>query len=181
MAAPHEIAGDLFRAGDEDPQYFPDFFAEGLTGSELVAIFGTLQSAAGPWTERDYVWHKERAVAVPVASVPNAAELVVSGEGHQFHVSINELVQRGVRLPQLGLFVAMGADGAGALAFHYRFDEGWSDEAVDALFDLLAEIREAAPRARFSFDTNFPEPKRNSFVTAIDAASEQRGGSVRAV
>ncbi len=32
-------------------------------------------------------------VAVPLARVPNAAELVVSGEGHQFHVFINELVQ----------------------------------------------------------------------------------------
>jgi len=46
-----------------------------------------LQDAAGPLTDRDHVWHKERAVAVPVASVPNAAALVVSDEGEQLHVS----------------------------------------------------------------------------------------------
>lgn len=174
----HEIAGELFRPEPGDGGYSPDIFIEGLSPDELITLFGSLQDAAGRWDDRDYVWHKQREAEVRVSTLANAAELVVSGEGEQFHVVVNDLVHAGVRLPRLGAFVLMTPSGEGELDLHYWPHDGWSEDQIDALFDLLAGIRASSRTARISFDTNFREPAHESFSAAIDAASEQRGGSV---
>jgi hypothetical protein len=174
----HEIASELFRPEPDDGGYSPDIFIEGLSPDELVKLFGALQDAAGPWNDRDYVWHKQLEAEVRVSTLANAAELVVSGEGEQFHVVLNDLVHAGVRLPRLGAFVLMTTGGEGELDLHYWPHDGWSDEQIDALFDLLAGIRASSRAARISFDTNFHEPAHKNFGAAVDAASEQRGGSI---
>jgi hypothetical protein len=131
-----------------------------------------LQDAAGPLTDRDYVWHKERAVAVPVAKRPERGGAGGFRRGRAAPRVISDLVHRGVWLPRFGAFVAMGQDAECSLAFHYWFDVGWSEDAVDALFDLLAEIRATAPWRHESASTRTsPKRRNNAFVAAIDAAS----------
>jgi hypothetical protein len=185
---PHEIAGMLFRCDDEDRQWMPDIPVRGLKGDELVQVFEALQAAADPWSDRDTVWHAERAVDLPVATLPNAAELMVAGDTTGFHVLIKGLMHAGVRLPNLGAFVARNGEHQFAISFHYSFfiERPWDDDAVyawneaeiDALFDLLAEIRAAAPAAQISVDKVFSEEDQQRFALALDAATAKRGATL---
>ena len=121
-----------------------------------MGIFGALQDAAGPLTDRDYVWHKERAVAVPVASVPDAAALVVSDEGEQLHVS-----------SAISSTAGCGCRGS---ARSWPWVRTLSARSASIIGSTLAGARTRSTRcltcwrrsdgalaARVSFDTNFPE------------------------
>lgn len=184
---PHEIAEGLFRCDHElDRSWYPHILVSGLRGDALVRLFGALQNAAGPWNERDCVWHIERRVELPVATLSNAAELVVSGEGEGFHVVFQDLVHGGIRLPDLGARIDAHGEHSFSLEFDYSFFARrpwdvsayvWNDAEIDALFDLLAEIRETAPAAQITIDTDFPEDKQETFASALDVASAQRAAS----
>jgi hypothetical protein len=80
-------------------------------------------------------WSVTHAQERPLDSVPNAAELVVSGEAEPFHSVLRGIAVEGAVIPDLGIYVYdRGID------FDYRMGIEWRAQEVEAFFGLLLKL-----------------------------------------
>ena len=105
----------------------------------LIADRGTLYNAA----TRTF-WSETSSSEVLVASVPNPAQLVITGEAQPFHVVFQGIrSSAGALVPDLGLYVFQQD-----LAFDYRMGPEWGPASLLGLFELLADVADLAPGTR---------------------------------
>ena len=71
------IYHDLFEVDDGA---LPGITISNLTGEEVIRIYSHLRSRGDNSSVNPHFWHKELQSDQPIDSVPNPAELVVSGK-----------------------------------------------------------------------------------------------------
>ena len=80
-------------------------------------------------------WSVTQSQERPLDSVPNAAELVLSGQAEPFHFVLRGIAVDGAVLPDLGIFVYdRGID------FDYRMGIEWRAHELEAFFGLLLKL-----------------------------------------
>lgn len=117
--------------------------------------------ATGLMNENTYVWSKRENREIPVDSVPNAAELVVRGEGEAFCVWLEGIVAVGVPLPELGFFVF-----ADEIEVNWHGGSAWGEAEVEAFFTLLYELTSRDPQATLAMPEGVVDEYVESFMGA---------------
>jgi hypothetical protein len=136
-----EVWENLHKLFDTDNGDYPDIELFELTGHQVEEIFLFLKNQ-GQDVTRDgaYFWDIFNKQERKLASVDNAASLVVQGLAEEFHTVIGNLNSHGAIIPPLGVFV-----GQSFLILDYRMGKDWNPENVTALLYLLCKLKKIAP------------------------------------
>jgi hypothetical protein len=142
---------------DVDDGSLPDINIENLTDVQIVSAYEWLMNQCEIVLEPT-LWNIELKSNVLIRELPYPARDFISGKVESFRHCLSELRINGIALPQLSVCVE-----AGGLSFDYKMGEGWNEQTVTALFDLLCQIRAIAPSSRI-FQTeeggyNNPNPE----------------------
>ena len=117
--------------------------------------------ATGLVDENTFVWSKRESREIPVDSVPNAAELVVRGEGDAFCVWLRGIVSAGVALPDLGFFVFPEQ-----IEVNWQGGSEWGEAEVEAFFTLLSELASRDTQATLVMPEGAVDEYAQSFMRA---------------
>ena len=133
---------DLF---DTDDGSLPDIFVENLSSDQVIQIYRWVRSQCEIYCDAGdpTLWHCELECDVPIKSLDNPAQLVISGRVENFRHGLTCFSFSGVVLPQLTVAVSPNE-----IAFDYRMGSEWGPSQVAALFDFLWAIQEMAPDAK---------------------------------
>jgi hypothetical protein len=122
--------GDLFEVDDGS---LPEIRITYKDDRAVAIAYDVIRKRAARIVSRAaYFWSYVRNEEIPLDAVPNAANLVVTGEAGPFHVVLGGIATTGVTIPDLGVFVF-----SDQLVLDYRLGPQWSQREVRALFDLL--------------------------------------------
>lgn len=161
MSEPQRAWAELHDLFETDDGSLPEIRVDFAAPDALVAGYAVLRArAARIVSEAPTFWSIE-AEERALDSVPNAAELVVSGDAEPFHVVLGGLDVGGVELPDLGVFVTPDQ-----IALDYRMGPAWGPAQLGALFELLRELVRADPAARLTLE----EGVRSEVRARFDAA-----------
>lgn len=117
--------------------------------------------ATGLMNESAYVWSKTEEREVPVDSIPNAAELVIRGEGEPFHVWLTGIAMADGDLPELGFFVFPDEIEVG-----WHGGSAWRKQEVEGFFALLFELTQKDPKATLAMPDGVVDDYVESFMEA---------------
>lgn len=106
-------------------------------------------------------WSKVTEEEIPIAAVPNAAALVVSGEAEPFHVVLGGIDMNGTTIPDLGVFVF-----SDQIVLEYRMGPHWSHREVSALFELLTNLVTLDTQASISLKDRALDEVKDGFRKA---------------
>jgi hypothetical protein len=139
-----------------DDGSLPDILIENLEASEVKGVYGMIRRLSRlPAEPRSLLWSTRLGAEVPIESLPDAAEWVVTGEAEPFHHCVQDLSLEGVVLPEIGVFVLPQA-----LNLDYRMGPEWDSIKVAGLFQLLERVRALAPSARIGPSELMPASER---------------------
>lgn len=133
----------------------------GLTHQQLAAIYAYIRQGSRVSSETPEFWDRRQQRSVALDAVPNAAELVASGDAEVFHFCFTGLRVGAVELPELGLFVF--SDG---VELNYRMGPHWTRESITAFFELLRNLCRVAPKATIGIPSVEPPPEPDRFLEA---------------
>ena len=164
-----ELWNNLHDMFDTDDGALPDIYVLNLSGQGVKDIWAYLrQSAVGLVGDASF-WHIAMGQSIPVDSLPNAAELVVSREAESFHAVLRGISFDGAVIPDLGVFVFPDA-----IYLDYRMGPEWGPTHLKSLFELLNQLQqldreavvtlpeECTPQARKRFATAFADYRKNT-------------------
>ena len=129
---------------ERDDGSLPDIFVEGLSGEEVVAAYEWL-TARSRAEEAATVWSVTEKEDIPIREVPRPAYELCIGNIESFRHQLQGLSALGVQLPLLTVFVMQNE-----ISFDYRMGPGWNERSVEALFEILRNLRMIAPRAKIT-------------------------------
>lgn len=147
-----------------DDGSLPDIFVDGLSPVEVAAAYEYVMSLATVGGD-PIAWHIGEARDVSIPALPFPARLVVDRVIEPFRHRLADLHVEGIELPQLTICVEPDA-----VSFDYRMGTGWNERTVEALFSLLAAIKQVAPGAVISqADEGGRHMPSKDFATAFAA------------
>jgi hypothetical protein len=150
---------DLF---DTDDGSLPEIRVNYVEREAMVAGYNLLRRrAARIVTEKPYFWSKVHNAERALDSVSNAATLVVSDEAEPFHVVLGGIQARNTTIPDLGVFVLPDQ-----LALDYRMGPAWGASELEALFQVLLELRDLDPNATVSLEEDVVTEVSRRFESA---------------
>lgn len=89
----------------------------------------------------------------PLVEVPNAAQLVASGEAESFHLLLGCIEVDGRVIPDLGVYVDEDR-----LVFDYRMGPEWTPASLTAFFALLLDLSKIDSESSMGLEDHvFPE------------------------
>src|SRR5687768_7482029 len=136
---------DLF---DTDDGSLPEVRVDFADKQAVIAAFAELRSRGQDAANGGATfWSIAHSEACPLSSVPNAAELVVSGEAEPFHLLLRGIDIGGVRLPDLGVFVFDDE-----IAIDYHMGPQWGPNEVRGLFQVLLELSRLDPESSLALE-----------------------------
>jgi hypothetical protein len=150
---------DLF---DSDDGGLPDIEILNLSEQGVKDIWVYLRQSAAGLAGDPWLWHNEMDQSIPVESVPNAAELVVSGEAAGFHVVLEGICFKGAVVPDLGVFVFPSA-----ICLDYRMGPEWTSAKLEALFELLHQLQRIDSGAVITLPDVCTAEARKRFAMAL--------------
>lgn len=139
---------DLFETDDGS---LPEIRVRFSDRVAIVAGYALLRARAKGISGHAEFWSVARGELLSLDSVPNAAQLAVSGEAAPFHVVLSGIESRGVELPPLG--VRIDPD---QIALDYRMGAEWRAAEVEGFFELLADLGHPNPAATLGLEQGFP-------------------------
>lgn len=146
---------------EHDDGSLPGVELDGLTHQQLTDIYAYIRQGSRVSTKGPEFWHRRQHRSVALDAVPNAAELVASGDADAFHFCFTGLRVGAVELPELGLFVFRDS-----VELDYRMGAHWTREAIAAFFGLLRELCRIAPQATVGVPSVEPPPEPDRFLDA---------------
>ncbi len=150
---------------DTNDGSLPEIVIEHVSPSGLAQMWAYLRNGAASYAGDAWFWHKLAEQAVLIDSVPNAAQLVVTGEAEIFHTVLQGITFAGAVIPDLGVFVFPDM-----IALDYRMGAEWDAAKLAALFELLRQLQLIDPNASISLSETFFSPVwRTRFSAAFDA------------
>ncbi len=150
---------DMF---DTDDGSLPEICIRNLSGTGVKDIWAYLTRLGASLNDGASFWHIAKDEDVPVDAVPNAAELVVSGEAASFHVCLRGIAFDGVVIPELGVFVF-----ADSICLDYRMGPEWGPAQLRALFDLLRQLQSIDKDSVVTLPEEYNAEVRNQFAAAF--------------
>lgn len=150
---------DMF---DTDDGSLPEICISNLSGTGVKDIWTRLTQLGASLNDGASFWHIARDEDVLVDAVPNAAELVVSGEAASFHVCLRGIAFDGAVIPELGVFVF-----ADSICLDYRMGPEWGPAQLRSLFELLNQLQSIDKDSVVSLPEEFNSEVRNQFATAF--------------
>jgi hypothetical protein len=157
-----ELWNNLHDMFDTDDGSLPDIYVLNLSAQGVKDIWAYLCQSATGLASDDSFWHIANGQSIPVDAVPNAAELVVSGEAESFHAVLRGISFDGAVIPDLGVFVFPEA-----IYLDYRMGAEWGPAQVSALFELLNELQLLDKDAVVSLPEQCTAEARKRFATAL--------------
>jgi hypothetical protein len=154
-----ELLHDQFETDDGS---LPDIYINNVSSEGVVRIWNALREHSSGLGGEPTLWHNGEERDVDVNSVENAADLVISGETHQFHVVLRGVTFEGTSIPDLGVFVF--PDG---VDLDYQMGPEWSPSSVEALLRLLTMLSGLAPDCEVVLPQEYPPEFRNRFSKAL--------------
>ena len=175
--------GDLARAGDvsyleeirsiiegqRSSGALPGISIHDLTAPQIAMVYAALRMKSRCEFGEQTFWDRELSQHRPLGEVPAAAELVIHGRADSFHHCLHAIEAGGVELPPLGVFVFEDQ-----IELDYDPNDSWGWNEVAGLLELLLEIAEIAPGARFSLDDEVTRDDTERFATAWVAFRRMR-------
>jgi hypothetical protein len=152
---------------DTDDGSLPDISILNLTPQGVVSMWRFLREKAARSAGEVSFWDRAKQESVPIESVLNAAELVVSGEAESFHVVLQGITLRDTVIPDLGVFVFPDA-----LYLDYRMGPQWSEAEVAALFELLHQLRKLDSKAVVTLPPECLDDQKKRFAQAFEMYRE---------
>jgi hypothetical protein len=101
---------------------------------------------------------------ISLDSVPNAAELVASGEAEPFHIVLAGITIRDTSLPDLGVFTFDDQ-----LALDYRMGPNWNAGRLEALFEVIRQLLVLDQSASIRLEPGVDPDYEARFVRAFDS------------
>lgn len=139
--------GELFQ---DDDGTLPDVWIDYTSSAPVPIAYRLLASRSQRVvTQHPSIWSTKGDWERPLDSVPNPAELVVSGEADAFHVVFGGVAWKGVVIPDLGVSVF-----AQGLGLDYRKGPKWGPRELGAFFELLKELTLLEAGAQPGIDGN---------------------------
>jgi hypothetical protein len=150
---------DLF---DTDDGSLPDIYVLNLSPAGVKNMWTHLSQMARSLAGGGSFWHIADKQDVAVESVPNAAELVVTGEAESFHVVLCGITVEGTVIPDLGVFVFPAS-----IYIDYRMGQEWGPSQLVAFFNLLAQLQAIDEQAVITLPEECTEETRKRFIEAF--------------
>ena len=157
---------------EDDDGSLPGIEISNLAAENVVAVYAMLRQGSENCSVDPTFWDIQQQRDRPIDSVPNPAELVVSGRAETFHHCVRGFAVAGVELPVLGIFVFTDC-----IELNYRAGLDWGPKQVEGLFRLLLTITQMAPRAEVSPETAIMAELRQQFHSAWDEYKATAGSA----
>ncbi|SRR6266536_385208 len=148
---------------DTNDGSLPEIDIAALSPASLADMWSYLRYAATAYVGDAWFWHTATHQQIPLDSVPNAAQLVVTGEADVFHTVLRGMTFFDTIIPDLGVFVFQDT-----ISLDYRMGSDWNAAAVTALFELLRHLHHLDRNATITLSkTFFSADWRRRFTTAF--------------
>ena len=158
-----EFWPQLHELFDTDDGSLPEIVVENLPNEQVRTIYQWVRSQCDIYCDsRDpKLWDRVQECDVPIKSLDDPAQLVISGAADPFRHGLTQLSISGVELPQLTVAVSPSE-----ISFDYRMGSEWGPSEVAALFDFLRSIHQMAPDAKISHSHEGDSKRSPSFANA---------------
>ena len=142
-----ETWAQLHKLFDTDDGSLPDIFVENLSSDQVRVIYQWVRSQCDIYCDNGdpTLWDREQECDVPIKSLDDPAQLVISGSADSFRHGLTQFSVSGVDIPQLTVAVSPNE-----IEFDYRMGPEWGPSQVVALLDFLWSIQQMAPDATIS-------------------------------
>ncbi|MFZ2960587.1 MAG: hypothetical protein WA705_27220 [Candidatus Ozemobacteraceae bacterium] len=120
---------DLF---DKDDGSFPEILINRLGGPGVIRGYSHIREKTKFLVGAPAFTGRRDGREKLLDSVPNAAEVVVSGAAEPFHFLARQIVVDAGIIPELGVFIFENA-----IALDYQMGRQWSESTLEALFSLV--------------------------------------------
>ena len=160
MMEAEQLWAELHALFDTDDGSLPEILITKLSKDGVSAIFAYLQRNYHQIANSASFWSIEDQQEKLVASVPNAATLVVQGRAEPFHFICQGLAYDGQAIPDLGVFVF-----ANQINLDYQMGAEWNAMKLQALFGVLKELKRIDAAARISIEPYALPAVRQHFET----------------
>jgi hypothetical protein len=157
-----ELWNNLHYMFDTDDGSLPDIYVLNLSAQSVKEIWAYLRQSAADLASDASFWHIANGQTIRVDAVPNAAELVVSGEAESFHAVLRGISFDGAVIPDLGVFVFPEA-----IYLDYRMGPEWGPAQLGALFELLNQLQLLDREAVVTLPEECTAEARKRFATAF--------------
>lgn len=129
---------------ERDDGSLPDIFLQGLSGEEVVVVYEWLTARSRP-QEGATVWSITENRDIHIREVLRPANELCIGNIESFRHQLKGLSALGLELPLLTVFVMPNE-----ISLDYRMGPDWNERRVEALFEILRNLRMIAPRAKIT-------------------------------
>jgi hypothetical protein len=158
---------------DTNDGSLPEIDIENVSPVGVGDMWTYLRAAATAYAGDAWFWDKRSERETLLDSIPNPAQLVVSGEAEPFHTVLQGITYFGGVIPDLGVFFFQDA-----IVLDYRMGHSWNALNLTALFELLYQLQRIDSHAHISLANVFSPGWRARFSAAFDAyvhQAEQHG------
>ena len=129
---------ELFEGDDGS---LPDIFVENLSEIEIITVYEWVMSRCSVFGN-PMAWSITDKKDIAIKDIHRPAQAFVEGEIEMFRHGLADLSYDGRKLPELTICVELEG-----ISFDYRKGAAWNAHTVQALFSMLADIKQIAPSA----------------------------------
>lgn len=155
-----EFWSNLRRILREKDGALPDIELNGLSRDEVVLGYDLIRNASNRISSKDpSYWSIPNNKDISIKFEDNPAKDVVQGKAEGFHLCFDGVQSpSGKIMPELGVFVFNDS-----LNIDYRMGEGWTDEAIEGLLDILYALFQNCKNMKLSHKGNMFDPDGSIF------------------
>ncbi|MBF0499815.1 MAG: hypothetical protein HQM09_06765 [Candidatus Riflebacteria bacterium] len=154
-----EALHDMF---DTDDGSYPEILISRLNGAEIIKGYSLIREKSKFLVGSPCFTNRHDGREKKIDSVPNAAEVVVSGAAEPFHFLVRHITTDEGIVPELGVFVFDNA-----IALDYQPGKQWNASALAGFFHLMSSLVRCGEKAIVTHEESIPPLARQRFDIAF--------------